>query len=115
MLAFGFADPPKADELMSAMRAQIQTLYDEGVSDEEVQRVRNRARTSLATEGEAPYYRFSQMIQEVDVFGLPRTVEQRVAALEKATPATVREYLERWPLRGEGAVISLGPRDWPAD
>ncbi len=114
MLAFGFVDPPKADELLMEMRQQIQTLYDGGVTEDEVQRVRNRARTSLAGEGEAPYYRFSQMIQEVDVFGLPRTVEERLSALEKVSPATVREYLEKWPMRGEGAVISLGPRDWPA-
>lgn len=113
MLAFGFADPPKADELADAMRTQIKTLYDDGVTDEEVQRVRNRVRTSLASEGEAPYYRFNQMIQEVDVFGLPRTVEQRVSALEKVTPATVREYLEKWPMNADEAVISLGPRDWP--
>ncbi|MCB9851617.1 MAG: insulinase family protein [Phycisphaerales bacterium] len=113
MLAFGFTEPDRADELLDAMRGQIKKLQDEGVTDDEVQRVRNRVATSLASEGEAPYYRFSQMIQEIDVFGVPRTVEERLAVLEKATPAVVREYLARWPLQGDGAVISLGPRDWP--
>lgn len=114
MLAFGFTEPDRADELLDAMRGQIKKLQDEGVTDDEVQRVRNRVATSLASEGEAPYYRFSQMIQDIDVFGVPRTVEERLAALEKATPAVVREYLSHWPLQGDGAVISLGPRDWPA-
>lgn len=112
-LAFGFTEPQRADELLSAMRGEIQKLRADGVTEDEVQRVRNRVGTSLASEGEAPYYRFMQMIQEIDIFGLPRTVEERLAVLEKATPATVREYLDRWPLRGDGAVISLGPRDWP--
>ncbi|HPF37458.1 MAG TPA: pitrilysin family protein [Phycisphaerae bacterium] len=113
MLAFGFTEPDRADELLGAMRKEIATLQSGGVTEDEVQRVRNRVATSLASEGEAPYYRFMQMIQEIDVFGLPRTVEQRLAVLEKATPAVVREYLARWPLQGDGAVISLGPRDWP--
>ncbi len=114
MLAFGFTEPDKADELLNAMKTQIAVLCEKGVTEDEVQRVRNRVATSLASEGEAPYYRFMQMIQEIDIFGLPRTVEERLAVLEKASPAAVREYLSNWPMSGDGAIISLGPRDWPA-
>lgn len=113
MLAFGFTEPDKADELLNAMKTQIALLCEKGVTEDEVQRVRNRVATSLASEGEAPYYRFMQMIQEIDIFGLPRTVEERLAVLEKASPGAVREYLSNWPMSGDGAIISLGPRDWP--
>ncbi|HWL94857.1 MAG TPA: pitrilysin family protein, partial [Phycisphaerae bacterium] len=113
MLAFGFSEPDQADELVAAMRTEMEKVMREGVTDDEVQRVKNRSRTALATEGEAPYYRLMQMIQDIDDFGRPRTVAERLAAIDAVTPKTVREYLERWPITGDCALVSLGPRDWP--
>lgn len=114
MIAFGFCEPERCDELLSAMRVEIDKIMKDGVTDDEVQRVKNRARTSLATEAEAPYYRLMQLINDIDDFGRPRSVEERLASLDAVTPRTIRAYLEKWPLSGEGAIISLGPRDWPA-
>lgn len=114
MLAYGFIEPERSEELLESMRGEIAKIVKDGVTEDEVQRVKNRNRTSLATESEAPYYRLMQMIQDVDDFDRPRSVTERLADLDAVTPSTIRSYLERWPLDGEGAVISLGPRDWPA-
>lgn len=115
MLAYGFADPPNAERLLDSMREEIGRLCRDGVTEDEVQRVKNRTRTALATEAEAPYYRLMQMLHDVDVFGAPRGVGERLAAIDAVTPETLRTYLKHWSLDGEAALASLGPRDWPAD
>ncbi len=114
MLAFGFCEPEKAEDVLAAMKREIEKIAREGVTEEEVQRVRNRTRTSLATEAEAPYYRLMQMIQDVDVLGRPRSVAERLKVVEAVTPERLRSYLDSWPMSGEGALASLGRRDWPA-
>ncbi len=112
-IAYGFCEPVRVEELNDAMRREIARVAKEGVTPDEVQRVKNRTRTSLATEAEAPYYRFSQMVQDIDELGRPRTVAERLAAVDAVTPQSIAQYLEAWPLTGDCALVSLGPRDWP--
>ncbi len=113
MLAYGFGDPPRAEQILGAMQNEIARLCRDGVTEDEVQRVKNRTRTALATEAEAPYYRLMQMLHDVDVLGAPRRVSERLAAIDAVTPGTIRNYLSAWPLGSEAAIASLGPRDWP--
>ncbi|MBX3396581.1 MAG: insulinase family protein [Phycisphaerae bacterium] len=113
MIAFGFSEPDRCQQLLDAMRRELDKVMKEGVTEDEVQRVKNRSRTGLATEAEAPYYRLMQMIQDIDDFGRPRSVDERLAAIDAVTPESIRGYLQRWPLAGDCMLISLGPRDWP--
>jgi predicted Zn-dependent peptidase len=113
MLAFGMCEPSKTEQLLETMRTEIGKLARDGVTKDEVQRVINRVRTSLATEAEAPYYRLMQLIHDVDVLGRPRSVSERLAELDAVTVDRARAYLAAWPLAGEGSLTSLGPRDWP--
>lgn len=113
MVAFGFCEPPRTDELLDAMRREIDKITKEGVTPEEVQRVKNRSRTGLTTEAEAPYYRLMQLVHDIDVLGRPRDVGERLAAVEAVTPQSIAKYLQDWPMTGKGCLTSLGPREWP--
>lgn len=113
MIAFGFCEPERADELLAAMRSEMKKVADQGVTQDEVQRVKNRTRTGLTTEAEAPYYRLMQLIQDMDTVGKPRDVAERLAAVEAVTPDSIRDYMRKWPIDGQGWLTSLGPRRWP--
>jgi predicted Zn-dependent peptidase len=113
MIAFGFCEPDRAGALLDAFRTEIQGVRDSGVRADEVQQVKNRVRTALMTEAEAPYYRLMQVVQDVDVLGRPRDVAERLAAIDAVTPDSIGAYLTRWPMTGEGFLACLGPRDWP--
>ena len=113
MMAWGFCEPAKAEQLLEAMRREIGSIVDGGVTEDEVQRVKNRTRTALATEAESPYYRLMQMMQEVDVLGRPRDVAERLAAVDAVTVQSIRAYLAKWPLTKPGCLVSMGPLDWP--
>ncbi len=115
MIALGMCEPDKAEQVLEAMRAELEKLTTDGVTDAEVQRVKNRVRTGLATEAESPYYRFNQLVDDIDVLGSPRDVSERLAAIEAVTPSGIRDYLEAWPMTTDvEALASVGPRDWPS-
>lgn len=112
MISFGFCEPASARGLLDAMRTQIARVAEDGVTEEEVQRVKNRTRTALTSESEAPYYRLMQIVSDVDVLGRPRDVSERLAAIEAVTPDGIRKYLQNWPMTGEGCLTALGPLNW---
>ncbi|HKQ49828.1 MAG TPA: pitrilysin family protein [Phycisphaerae bacterium] len=115
MVVFGFCEPPRTEEVLDAMRREIDKITKEGVTPDEVQRVKNRSRTGLTTEAEAPYYRLMQLVNDIDDFGRPRDVGERLAAVEAVTPESIAKYLRDWPMTGKGCLTSLGPRDWPGE
>ena len=112
MLLSGQCDADDCQTLVDAMHAEAVRLAREGVTDAEVQRVKNRRRTSLALESEAPYYRLGQLLDDIDYRNGPRTVEQRLTEVDAITPKSVAEYLEQYPITEGGHFISVGPRDW---
>ncbi len=110
---YGLCEPANCEKLLDAMRHEAAELTSKGALPKEVQRVKNLRRTSLAAESEAPYYRIGQIIDDVDYRGAPRPAEERQAAVDAVSEATIAEYLEQCPIIGDGFLASVGPRDWP--
>lgn len=113
MALWGACEPSRVEEMVAAIRREVRELVDRGVSEEEVQRVKNRTRTALATEAEAPYYRLAQMAGEIDILGAPRSANERLAMVDAVSARGVADYLRRWPLDGPGFITSVGPLNWP--
>ena len=112
-LLWGQTDPPRAEELAEAMQTEARRMRTNGVDEREVQRVKNKRRTGLALEAEAPYHRLVQIMDDVDLRGQPRTVQERLAAVDAVTASGIAEYFEQYPIDGEGFLVSVGPREWP--
>jgi predicted Zn-dependent peptidase len=85
------------------------------VQPHEVQRVKNKRRTSLAVESEAPYHRLTQLMDDMEYRGAPRTVEQMLSEVDAVTADTVCEYLQTCPIDVDGHLASVGPRSWPQE
>lgn len=113
MVLCGFCEPGKCPAMLDAMREETRKLVEGGVTDDEVQRIKNRVRTGLATESESPYYRLSQLVNDIDILGRPRGVAERLADIDAVTASGIAAYLERWPISDEGFLASVGPREWP--
>lgn len=108
----GQTDPEGVDKLVEAMRHEAREISSTRVSDREVQRVKNKRRTSLAVEGESPYHRIVQIMDDVDYRGTPRTVDERLAAVDAVNADSIAEFLNRYPIDRDGYVMSIGPNDW---
>jgi len=115
LMLYGFCEPPNCERLTDAIHREIDLLVKNGVKDHELQRVKNRRRTALATEAEAPYHRLMQIAHDVDMLGRPRSVEERLAAVDAVTTDKIRDYVRRWPIDGPHYLVSVGPRKWPTN
>lgn len=114
LILSGLCEPENCEKLTDAMRKEAGEIGKRGaVEPREIERVKNRRRTSLAVEGESPYYRLVQVMDDVDTHGGPRTVEQRLAAVDAVNEASIADYFARYPIDGPGHLASVGPRAWP--
>jgi len=113
LLLYGFCEPGNAERLAEAMQREADRLHREGIRLEELQRVKNRRRTSLALDGEAAYNRLLQLMDDLDYHDRPRSLDERLEEVQRLTVDDLHEYLRKWPVNGEGYFVSVGPRDWP--
>lgn len=113
LILYGACRPEKVEKLVDAMRLEAKLIHSEGVKDHEVERVKARRRTSLAVESEAPYYRLTQLMDDMEYRGAPRTVDEMLAEVDAITTESIARYLDRFPLNIEGHLASVGPRLWP--
>jgi len=107
-------EPERCEQMIDALREQARDVTENGFRAEEVQRVRNRRRTQLALEAENPRTRLMQLTDDLESLGHVRSAEARLAAVEAVTERSIADFLARYPITGEGLLLSCGPRDWPA-
>ena len=104
-------DPENAEKVVAAMRREAARLMNEPVTEAELQRVKNKRRTSLAVEGESPYNRLMQIMDDVDYLGRPQTVDERLAAVDAVSHESIRKYFKHAPVDGDGCFVTVGPRE----
>jgi len=78
MVLAGLCPPENAEQLTEAMQTEADKITRQGVNAAETQRVKTRRRTTLAQEAETPYLRLAQLRDDVEHYGRPRTVEERL-------------------------------------
>ncbi|MBK8913460.1 MAG: insulinase family protein [Phycisphaerales bacterium] len=103
-------DPDRSTEMLSALRKEARRVMRDGFTSAEVQRVRNQRRMQLALESESPRTRVMQIIDDLETRNAPRTVGHCLAAVDQVTPAGVQRSLRKWPIDGEGLLVTVGPR-----
>lgn len=113
MLLFGSCEPDRVELLVQAIRAESDRIMNHPVEAHEVERVKAKRRTALAIEAEAPYYRLTQIMDDMEHYGAPRTVEQTLAEVDAITAVSISEYLAAFPIDRGGHLTSAGPRAWP--
>jgi predicted Zn-dependent peptidase len=113
MCLYADGEPDRCEQMLAALREQAREVSEQGFTAEEVQRIRNQRRTQLALEAENPRTRIVQVMDDIETRGQPRQPETRLAAVEAVTERSIAEYLRRFPITGDGLMLSCGPRDWP--
>jgi predicted Zn-dependent peptidase len=113
LVVYADGEPERCEQMLDALREQARAVMRDGFSADEVQRVRNQRRTHLSLEAENPRTRIMQLVDDIDLRGHPRTADARLAAVEAVTPRSIQRLLERFPIDGEGLLLSCGPREWP--
>ncbi len=102
-------DPQNTERVIEALRKEAKEFATGPVSEEEIQRVKNKRRTGLAVEGESPHHRLVQVMDDVDYRGKPRTVEDRIAAVNAVDRDSLHDLFDAFPVDGEWLLVSVGP------
>lgn len=113
MMLYGACQPENCEKLYEAMRREAKLISQEPVKPAEIERVKNRRRTSLAMESEAPYHRLTQLMDDMEYLGRPRSVDEMLAEVDAVSATTIKDYLGQCPIDVEGHLSSVGPRLWP--
>ena len=98
LILLGLCDPANGEQVTELMRSEAIRMSKEPVKDSELQRVKNKRRTSVAVEGESPHHRLNQVMDDVDYRGEPRTVEDRLRAVDAINQDSILKYFERFPI-----------------
>jgi len=113
LMLYGSCQPDRVERLVDAMRHEAEAICRDGVREHELQRVKNKRRTRLAVESEVPYHRLTQLMDDMEYFDSPRTVEQMLAEVDAVSVESAAAYLQDYPLTESGHLTSVGPRRWP--
>ncbi len=101
-------DPDKAEKVADILRAETAKLK-KGIKDDELQRVKNRARTTLVFSAETPFSRFRQLMHQWMIRRELLTAADMEARLNAVTRDDLYALLEEFPIGGEGVQVGLGP------
>lgn len=96
-----------AEETLEVILSELARLK-EGISENEVLRVRAGLKSSLIMQEESTAARASILARSWYNFGRVRTLEEVATEIEKLTPESILGYLEKHPLR-EFTVLTIGP------
>jgi predicted Zn-dependent peptidase len=103
-------DPRNAAQVLEIVHEELAGLKG-GVDADALARARTKSATSLMCNGENGLRRFSQIVGSLSTDTPLRTLDEELAEIEAVSPQRVAEYLERFPLDGEPAMVALGPMD----
>ena len=112
-LLWAACEPENCERLCDAVKHEADLICRQPVQPHEVDRVKMRRRTSLAVESEAPYHRLTQIMDDMQYHGAPRTVEQMLAEVDEVSSESILAYFADYPINRGGHLASVGPRDWP--
>ncbi|HEX4613633.1 MAG TPA: pitrilysin family protein [Urbifossiella sp.] len=107
MLAYAGTRSERAQETLDVTVRELRRL-GEGVTDDEIDRVKAGLKSSLIMQEESTSARAGAIATDWYYLGRVRSFDEVQAAIDGLTPAAVVGYLDRYPVRGL-TLVTLGP------
>ncbi|MBN9520089.1 insulinase family protein [bacterium] len=107
MLAYAGTRAERAQETLDVTVGELRRLR-EGVTDDEIDRVKAGLKSSLIMQEESTSARAGAIATDWYYLGRVRSFDEVQAAIDALTPAAVLGYLDRYPVRGL-TLVTLGP------
>lgn len=107
-------DPKNAAEVMEIVQGELKALGN-GIDADALERAKTKAGTSLVCSGQHGLHRFSQIVGDLSTNTPLKTLDEHLADIDGVTADRIGDYLSRYPVDVEPALIALGPmeeRNW---
>ncbi|MFT5365542.1 MAG: putative Zn-dependent peptidase [Candidatus Latescibacterota bacterium] len=103
-------DPQNASQVLDIVKKEMADLKN-GIDEGALQRTKTKFATGLACSGENGLSRFSQIVGSLSTNTPLKSLAEEQAEIAAVTPRHIAEYLEKYPLDKEPALVALGPME----
>ncbi|QBD80487.1 insulinase family protein [Ktedonosporobacter rubrisoli] len=101
--------PEEAPRVLKLLRAELNSLLEDGVHEDELRRAKDKWISSLVLSSESTFSRMRSLASDWAIEGRLVSVEEEVERVEKVTAEDVMRALKRFPIREKQVLTTLGP------
>jgi predicted Zn-dependent peptidase len=101
--------PDEAPRVLKLLRAELDSLLNEGVHEDELRRAKDKWISSIVLSSESTFVRMRALASDWVTEGRLVSVEEEIQRVEKVTAEDVMRALHRFPLRDKQVLTTLGP------
>ncbi len=109
MLMDANTTPEEAPNVLKMLRAELNTLLNDGVQEDELRRAKDKWISNLVLSGESTFARMRALASDWVTEGRLVSLEEEIERIEKVTSADVMRTLHRFPMRDKQVLLALGP------
>jgi predicted Zn-dependent peptidase len=109
MLAYLSTTPEQAPEVLELTLAELKSLQQDGVHEDELRRAKDKLVSRTVLDGESGFSRMQDLAYTWVAKGELRSLEDEVARIEAVTLEDVRRVLDRFPVTAEHVFTAYGP------
>jgi predicted Zn-dependent peptidase len=101
--------PEEAPQVLKLLHAELDSLLEDGVHEDELRRAKDKWISSLVLSSESTFARMRSLANDWVTEGRLITVDEEVERIEKVTADDVMRALRRFPMRDKQVLTTLGP------
>ena len=101
--------PDMAPRVLKLLRAELDSLLNDGVYEDEVRRAKDKMISGIVLSSESTFSRMFSLANDWVTEGRLITVDEEVERVEKVTSADIIRALKRFPIREKQVLTALGP------
>ena len=109
MLMEANSTPEEAPRVLKMLRAELNSLLEDGVYEDELRRAKDKWISNLVLSSESTFVRMRAIASDWVTEGRLISVDEEVERVEKVTTEDVLRALRRFPMRDKQMLTTLGP------
>jgi predicted Zn-dependent peptidase len=109
MLMEANSTPEEAPHVLKLLRAELDSLLQDGVYEDELRRAKDKWISSLVLSSESTFARMRSIANDWVTEGRMLSIDEEVERIEKVTTEDVMRALHRFPMRDKQVLTALGP------
>lgn len=109
MLMEANSTPEEAPRVLKLLRAELDSLLNDGVFEDELQRAKDKWISGMVLSSESTFSRMRSLANDWVTEGRLVSVEEEIARVEKISTEDVMRALRRFPMRDKQVLTALGP------
>ena len=101
--------PEQAPRVLQMLRAELDSLLDDGVYEDELRRAKDKWISNMVLSSESTFARMRSIANDWVTEGRLLTIDEEVERVERVTIDDVLRALRRFPVRDKQVLTALGP------